>query len=200
MNKFFVKKINCILIFSIIILFITVLFPTKNYSSINSDLINGKDIVCKNNMTIIDSFDVNENYDRIGMLLSSNQQYVKKGYVYIELYENGNLKKKKKIKASNVVDDNYYFKYYYIKNKFKKNNKYEIKITFKNLDSKLLLKTTNDKKFNDSMNIDDLKNENVMALSFLQVSKNYFNIWYCLLIIALLLSFKVLVVKERKHE
>lgn len=200
MNKFFVKKINCILIFSIIILFITVLFPTKNYSGINSDLIDGKDIVCKNNMTIIDSFDVNENYDRIGILLSSNQQYVKKGYVYIELYENGNLKKKKKIKASNVVDDNYYFKYYYIKNKFKKNNKYEIKITFKNLDSKLLLKTTNDKKFNDSMNIDDLKNENVMALSFLQVSKNYFNIWYCLLIIALLLSFKVLVVKERKHE
>ena len=136
----------------------------------------------------------------MGILLSSKQQYISKGKIFISLYEDDKLKKTFKINSNQIVDDNYYFKYYYLNYKIRKNKNYNIKITFKNLSSKILLRTTKDKKFNDSLFVDEKKNNNVLALSFLKKNKSYFNTWYFSLITLMLISFKILFNKENNYE
>lgn len=201
MSNYF-NKYTIILIVIFILMFVfSISFPTKSYSSVNYDIVNGQNVTLKKNTTINQSFKATDNFDKIGMLLSSGQQFVKKGKIKIYIYENDKLKKKSTLKASNIVDDNYYFKYYYINFKIKKNQYYKIKMEAENLDYKLFVKTTKVGDSNNLLYINDEKNKNSLALSFLKKDKSYFSVWYVLLIFTVLFSLKSLLKnKENNYE
>ena len=112
MNKIMTKKSLSILILLLfLIMLIFLILPFKNYISINSEMINTKDLDIKNEDELSQTFKVQDNYEKIGFLISNYQNYIKKGDINIFLYENNVLKKKTKIKSSSIIDDNYYYKY-----------------------------------------------------------------------------------------
>lgn len=197
MNKIMTKKSLSILILLLfLIMLIFLILPFKNYISINSEMINTKDLDIKNEDELSQTFKVQDNYEKIGFLISNYQNYIKKGDINIFLYENNVLKKKTKIKSSSIIDDNYYYKYYYIKYKFKKNNNYKIVFKFENLSDKIRFKTTTDNKFYSELFKNNEKKDETLALSFLKKQNNKFFIWYILLSMSIIYCYGNIKFKE----
>ena len=194
MNKIMTKKSLSILILLLfLIMLIFLILPFKNYISINSEMINTKDLDIKNEDELSQTFKVQDNYEKIGFLISNYQNYIKKGDINIFLYENNVLKKKTKIKSSSIIDDNYYYKYYYIKYK---NNNYKIVFKFENLSDKIRFKTTTDNKFYSELFKNNEKKDETLALSFLKKQNNKFFIWYILLSMSIIYCYGNIKFKE----
>lgn len=190
------KMINILLIVIMLFTLIMLIFPKTTYISVNSKAVNSDSIVGTNNTEIGQEINITDNYNKIGFLLSSNLSYIENGNIVINIYQNNKLKKQKKIKANSIIDDNYYYKYYYVNYKFKKGNQYKIVITFDNLSNPISIMTTEDSKFSGNLYVDNVLNNKVLSLSFLKSDTKRSYLWYSILLICVILSYKTIKFEE----
>lgn len=182
-------KISIALIIFLVILSIgTLIFPIKSYSVITSG--NDKQKIIgelSSNDIIIQNLKPKYNCDSIGFRFATYGSSIKKGNIYINIESNGQVKKQFKIKASKLVDN----EIHYIKYKFKKNEKYTISLTIKNIDSPITLYVT-DKTKDTITTLNGKEQESSLYFALTYKKNNYFSIFYYLFAILVLLLYKFL--------
>lgn len=183
-NKIYV----IILLILSVIIAISIFFPKKTYQTEIYEILNREYIEIDNNYSLKQDFKAKKNYSKIGFLLNNNGHYIKNGYVYVNIQEENKNTKTIKIKACEIEDAN---NFYYINYKVKKGRNYTLKIKTdsKSRISIALTNTVNDKTAFYINNKE--KNKNIL-LAFMKTTNDYFNIWYCLLLMTLVLIYETL--------
>ncbi|MCI8547654.1 MAG: hypothetical protein HFJ38_02055 [Bacilli bacterium] len=189
-------KICIIILFilSIIILY-TLLFPSKQFSSYTYETINKSTIDEIRNKDLVEqSFQAEDNYITVGLPIANYGQIIKKGKIIVTITDEQGKKKKYNIKATNIIDN----EYYYLNYRFKKNKNYKITIQVKDLKSPITFLTTEKEIKGTNLRVNKKERKENIILSFMYSKKNYFNIWYCLFIISILLCYMTLI-KEKDY-
>lgn len=186
-----------IIILLVIVIIITLIMPTKQLSTdtyetldqwILGELTEGDEI--------IQTFQPEKSYQRIGLPFATYSQIIEKGNVIVTITNDKGKEKRIKVKASSIIDN----EYYYIKYNFKKNREYEVKITFQNLDKPITLKATKKEIKNASLKVNGEEQTGSIILSLMYSENNYFNIWYSIFGITITSSYIALAKERRKHE
>lgn len=177
----------CVL--STIILY-TLLFPSKQFSSYTYETINKSTIGEIRDKNLVEqSFQAEDNYITVGLPIANYGQIIKKGKIIVKIIDEEGKEKKYNIKVTNIIDN----EYYYLNYKFKKNKNYKIIIQTENLKSPITFLTTEKEIKNTRLKINKEEQKENIILSFMYSKKNYFNIWYCLFIISILLCYMTLI-------
>ncbi len=190
-------KICYILIFILIIgCILTLFFPKTQYTTKSFEVENPSIMgELKNGDILEQQFVSDGNYEKIGFSLATYSQLMNNGNLDIEIINQDESSSHKKIKLYNVIDNTRY----YVNYKFKKNKIYRIKITVKNIQSPITLYTTMTKMENTYLKYNNYDRNDNLQLSFMSKKNNYFNIWYYLVAIVLLLCYIVLM-KDKEND
>lgn len=183
-----------ILIFILVIISILiVVIPPNTVSSTNYEIIDKNTIgeFTKNNK-IEQDFIANQNYKKIGLYYANYGKLVTKGYIDIKIVNDSNKVKDRKIYVGNLLDNSFC----YVNYGFKKDHKYKIIVSANKIDYPITFYTTTKNIVGSSLKIDD-KQQNVnLVLAFAYYKKDYFSLWYCLLLISLILCYMIFIDRD----
>ena len=186
------KKIKiCYLLIIVLLLcsLLTLIFPSKSYVADNYEIKDQK--LLKNLKTgdhLKQEFYVINNYSKIGILYANYNKLIENGYIYIKLTDQNNNVQNKKVKLSSISDNSYFF----VNCKLKKNTKYIMDIKIVGSEMPIALYTTSAEVEYANLEVNGKKVKNNLAMSFMYSTNNYFNIWYYIFGISILLFFVVL--------
>ena len=183
-----------LIILFIIVSFSIIILPSKTYEQDTYEIIN-KSIIedFSTSDYLEEEFVSKDNYNYVGIQVATYSTLVRKGKMIVTIINQNGKEKKYVIKVNSIIDNQeHYFKY-----KLKKNKKYKIRIENKNLSSPVTIITTDAKIKDAELSINGSSSDKNLVLSFIKSKKNYYNIWYCLLIIAVLSSYAIMI-KENK--
>lgn len=171
-----------------------VIFPGKTYKS-NSFEILDQEILdeLKDNDHLEQSFISDDNYNFVGIPIATYSKLIKKGKIIVTISNEKGKTKKYIINSDTLLDCKpYFFKY-----NLRKNKAYKINVIIDKLSSPITLQVTNAKIDDATLIINNEKSDKNITLYFLKAKKDYYAIWYCLLIISILSCYAIMI-KENK--
>ena len=98
------------------------------------------------------------------------------------------------LKLSKLSDNNYYYFDYSLK----KDKEYTISLTIKNSNDPISVYALDEKPRNSTLTFNGESQDNIVALSFMYGEKSYFNVWYSLMGIVLLIGCLVMTTPNRR--
>ena len=183
-----------LIIILVIVSIIILVMPGKTYKADTYETIDLEYLdKFSNNNSLEQSFVSKDNYSYIGFPIATYNTLIKEGILKVSIINESGKEKKYSVNVDSVLDaQDHYFKY-----NLKKNKKYTIIVTSENLSSPVTFAVTNADIKNTKLVVDGKQINKTLVLSFMKSKKNYFSIWYCLLIISVLSSYAILI-KENK--
>lgn len=194
------KKVKLRVSYSIIIglmimIIITLFFPSQTPST---KTFKQKDISpigeIKNNDVLEQKFVCEKDYHKVGILFANYNKIIDKGNLVIKVIDSNKKVQKQEVKLSSIIDNSYL----YIAYPFKKGERYLVQLTVKDATDFITLYTTKAEIKNASLSYNGENQENNMALSFMSMKNNYFNIWYYLFGMSIMSCYVILIKYNRK--
>ncbi len=174
--------------FSFMIIF-TLLFPNKKPVTDSFQLKNAEPIGEIKNKDILEQrFLCLQDYQKVGILFANYNKVIDQGNLTIKIIDSKKNTKTQKIKLSMIVDNSYL----YIDYPFKKGENYTIQLTTNNANYPITLYTTKSKVKQATFRYNNQKWDRNIALSFMYMKNDYFNIWYYMLFILIVGCYKIL--------
>ena len=188
-------NITILLIIILVIMSIGILIaPSKTYKAHTYEVLDLEYLdKFSNNDYFEQSFISDDNYNYFGIPIATYNTLIEKGRLNVSIINENGKEKKYTIDVTSVLDT----QEYYLKYNLKKNRKYTIRVTSEDLSSPVSFTITNANIKNTELVVNGEQIDKTIVLSFMKSKKNYFNIWYYLLIISVLSSYAIMI-KENK--
>ncbi|MBQ3469151.1 MAG: hypothetical protein IJH18_03785 [Bacilli bacterium] len=163
----------------VLLIAVTLFFPP---SKLAMDSVGGNDIIgsLKDGDVLEEEFITKRGYSSLGIPFANYSQLIDKGYVLVTIKQDRYRPKKYKVKLANIMDNEYYF----FKYRFRKNKKYTLTIEIKDANYPMAIYKTNKAK-NAALKINGISSKDSIRLAFLYKDKDYFNIWYYVVLLSI---------------
>lgn len=189
-KKIKLKICNIIMICFVFMIIFTLFFPNKKPITDTFQLKNAEPIGEIKNKDILEQrFLCSQDYHKIGILFANYNKVIDQGNLIIKIIDSNQKIQTQKIKLSMIIDNSYF----YIDYPFKKGKTYTVQLMITNANDPITLYTTKSKLKNASFKYNNKKQDCNIALSFMYMKNNYFNIWYYTLSIMVIGCYKILV-------